>query len=121
MDILNPKNSNNLKTFLSIIYIYIYIYNISFLIIFICFITSWFEIGNGKKKLLSLSFKYSYFKLVFNYTIKGLWKWDFNLPKLWHPSVPLPLYRSFTQEYFIKKYNKCPQGLYFYVESKKNL
>jgi hypothetical protein len=46
-------------------------------------------------------------------------KRDFNLPKLWHPNVLLPLYRSFTQEYFIKKYNKRPQGLYFYIESKK--
>jgi hypothetical protein len=27
-----------------------------------------------KKKLLSISFKYSYFKPIFNYIIKGLWK-----------------------------------------------
>ncbi len=28
-----------------------------------------------QKVLLSISSKYSYFKLVFNYTRKGLWKW----------------------------------------------
>jgi hypothetical protein len=27
-----------------------------------------------KKNLFSIPFKYSYFKLVFNYTRKGLWK-----------------------------------------------
>jgi hypothetical protein len=43
-------------------------------IFYICLITSWFEIGNGKKKLLSISFKYSYFKPIFNYTRKGLKK-----------------------------------------------
>ncbi len=44
------------------------------MIFLICLIASWFEIGNGKKMLFSISFKYSYFKLVFNYIRKGLWK-----------------------------------------------
>jgi hypothetical protein len=43
-------------------------------VFFICLITSWVEIGNGKKMLLSILTKYSYFKPVFNYTRKGLWK-----------------------------------------------
>jgi hypothetical protein len=55
-----PKIAIILKALLSI---YIYIY-------FLCFIASWFEIGFGKKKLLSISFKYSYFKPIFNYTRK---------------------------------------------------
>jgi hypothetical protein len=46
----------------------------NFEILFICFITSWFEIGNGKKKEKSISSKYSYLKLVFNYIRKGFWK-----------------------------------------------
>jgi hypothetical protein len=45
-----------------------------FVIFFICLITSWFEIGNGNKMLLSISSKYSYFKPIFNYIGKGLWK-----------------------------------------------
>ncbi len=44
------------------------------MIFLICLIASWFEIGNGKKMLLSISSKYSYFKPVFNYIRKGLWK-----------------------------------------------
>ncbi len=45
----------------------------SFEIYFICLITSWFEIGNGILKK-SISSKYSYFKPIFNYIKKGLWK-----------------------------------------------
>jgi len=37
------------------------------------FISSWFEIGNGKK-ILSVSSKYSYFKPIFNYTKKDFEK-----------------------------------------------
>ncbi len=47
---------------------------IHWMIFLICLITSWFEIGNGKKMLLSISFKYSYFKPIFNYIKKGFWK-----------------------------------------------
>ncbi len=42
-------------------------------IFFICHITSWFEIGN-EKYIFSISSKYFYFKPIYNYTRKGLWK-----------------------------------------------
>jgi hypothetical protein len=67
----NPKNYTYLKSHFK------HLKNIikkNFMIFFIWLITSWFEIENGKKKLLSISFKYSYFKPFFNYTQKGLWK-----------------------------------------------
>jgi len=65
---LNFKNYNYFKSFFKCLKI------ISSKIFFICPITSWFEIGNGKKMLLSISSKYSYFKPVFNYTKKDFEK-----------------------------------------------
>ncbi len=69
----NFFNKKNYNYFLKIKHLQILLI-ISFEILFICLIASWFEIGNGKKMLFSISPKYSYFKPIFNYTRKGLWK-----------------------------------------------
>jgi hypothetical protein len=67
MDIINPKDCNDFKSpFKHLKTIILCFFNMYYNII----IWNW----KWKKKLLSISSKYSYFKLLFNYNKKGLWK-----------------------------------------------
>jgi hypothetical protein len=68
---LNSKNYNYFKS--SFKHLKIYICKKSFDIFLMCFIASCWN-WKWKKKLLSISPKYSYLKLIFNYTRKKLWK-----------------------------------------------